>query len=155
MAAFSFVCIQAQAQDWQSAIVIEKTDGTNLCIYLSDKPELEYGASTIDIVSDAMQTSLERKLVRKCYFADEAVSIDEVTSDNGNKKDFVFKYTDGKTVELNGETNIARVYTIDGRKLSVPCTVTGGKTIIDLGSLPQGTYVITVNDGQSFKVTRR
>lgn len=149
-------CMQMQAQDWQSAIVIEKTDGTNVCICLADKPELEYGKSTIEVTSADLQASLDRKLVRKCYFADKSVAaIDEAAGGNDGKQGLVITYTDGRTVVLSGEANSVRVFAIDGRKVFAPSTAAGGKTVINLGSLPQGTYVIEVNDGQSFKVRRR
>lgn len=147
-------CLQMQAQDWQSAIVIEKTDGTNMCICLADKPELEYGKSTIEVMSASLQTSLDRKLVRKCYFADKSVSIEEVAGGNDGKQGLVISYTDGRTVVISGEVSHVQVYAIDGRKVSAPCTTAGGKTMVSLDSLPQGTYVIEVNDGQSFKVRK-
>ena len=64
------------------------------------------------------------------------------------------QYSDNRLVIDTKEAHTANVYTLDGRKMDIQVLQVNDKSIIDLNTLPQGSYIITVGE-TSFKVFKK
>lgn len=67
-----------------------------------------------------------------------------------------FQYTDGQTVTIGGVKPDAKInlYSIDGKAMPVDADQNESLVTVRLGHLPQGYYVIRI-DNQTFKIYKR
>ena len=66
-------------------------------------------------------------------------------------------YVDGENVRISGTDANDRInlYTIDGRMIQNRISANAEETIVHIGSLEKGIYIIQVSNKQSFKVVKR
>lgn len=68
--------------------------------------------------------------------------------------DDMVQYGDNKVVVDTDKLTDISIYTLDGCRVNTHTLQANGKVTIDLTSLPQGTYVITIG-GSSLKILKR
>lgn len=129
------------------SLVLTLKNGT-LVYYLLDgesNPMLRFvdGGMTIDT------DKYEFSNVKNFYISntDDPNGIEHVTGK-------AMQYSDNRLIIDAGEANTANVYTLDGRKVDVQTLQVNGKSIIDLNTLPQGSYIIAIGE-TSFKVFKK
>jgi len=130
-------------------------EGKSLIITFSDNTKAEYALSTLPQISmadDKMKiettaTTAEFDLYKVKTFTFAATNGIAQARSNG------FSIS-GDAIIVEGETAQIRIFAIDGKAVSVAPVRSAGQTIIGLGELPRGIYIINVN-GRSVKITKR
>lgn len=142
MAAF-FSVLTAMAEG--KSLVVTFSDGTKAEYALSTLPEISMANDKLTVETTATTAEFDLYMVKTFTFtnADGIRAIE--------KKGFSLQ---GDAIVFDGEATQTRIFSIDGKTLSVAPIISGGKTIIPLSGLNGGVYIINV-DGKSVKISRR
>lgn len=81
-------------------------------------------------------------------YCDNATAINSVTSNSTAGFS-----VEGDCIIVEAEKCNVNVYSINGTATNVTTTTVAGKTVVDLGSLEHGTYIVKIDD-KAIKITR-
>lgn len=122
--ASALMAIGAQAA--ATALCVTMRDGSNKVFLLSNKPVVSFGDKTLDINSDDVSASIDRKDISVMTFIDNDQVEDVADAE-------VFEYT-GSTVRVDG--HFIEIYSMAGVKVAF------GQDAVGLDSLPAGVYIV-------------
>lgn len=132
-----------------------RAEGKTLLITFSDNTKAQYALSTLPSISMAddkltittSETTAEFDLYKvKTFTFATASGITQATAQP-------FRI-DGDAIIVDGEGAQVRVFALDGTAVSLSPTSASGQTIVPLGSLKRGVYVVSVNS-KTVKITKK
>lgn len=138
-----FTALAASAEG--KSLVVTFSDGTKAEYALSTLPEISMANDKLSVVTTA--TTAEFDLYKVKTFTFTTSSAISSVAQRG--------YTiSGDAIVFEGEATQTRIFSIDGKAVSVAPIISGGQTVIPLNGLGKGVYIISVN-GKSVKISRR
>ena len=146
------LCISAWAEDNVKNILrVQLKDGTQNEYIISDRPEVQFENSKVVFSCKNVTTEYAKDNLINFIFTSDYLSISPLQS--GDTRLTIMD--DGNLlVEGAKDVKSIKVYSIDGKILSVKKIYNEGSIIILLASLPKGCYIININKNQSVKVIR-
>ena len=143
-----------QAQNEYSTIVVETRSGTTLELSLRQKPEVIVSEKEFIISCGDNVTSYLHEEVRKFYFKPYTPTEIERTT---NEQVIRIEYLDDSKIVISGITEAEKVclYTLNGQNIDFQPINNGDRLTIPLSSLPSGTYILNIDNRQSFKILKR
>ena len=142
---FLIIALPSMAQQ----IFIEKSGNTET-IEFSKLDKITFNNTTVNISqTDGTTTSADMKDIERIHFSNYS-SIDEI----GVQKENIFNYISNDCIAINCNAgDILRIYNIIGNQLMC-VRQKSANGIISIANLPQGIYIIKIND-QTAKFVKR
>ena len=144
-----------QAQNEYSTLIVETKSGTTLEVSLREKPQVQVTDKEFTIVCGDEVTGYVHDEVRKFYFKpyDPKTGIEAPVAANTIR----IAWLDESKVTVSGisETDKVRMYTLDGRSVVAETLVSEEVITVSLGGLAPGTYILNIDNKQSFKLLKR
>ena len=142
---FLVFCLPGMAQQ----ILIEK-DGNTETVEFENLDKITFSGTTVKILqTNGTETSASMGEIERIHFSNYS-SIDEV----GMRKENIFNYISNDCIEINSNAgDIVRIYNIIGNQLMC-VRQKSANGIISIADLPQGIYIIKIND-QTAKFVKR
>lgn len=128
------------------SLFIKFYDGSKIEYVLSASPEVTMANDKMTITSGDTETSYDLWKVSEFTFG-ESTGINQVVVE----KDAMLQ--GNKIVIPNGSLKV-KIFSIDGKSVSVAPIKVGNRSVIDLESLAKGVYIINI-EGKSVKVSRK
>ena len=149
---FLLVSIISKAES-DRLLIFETTEGAKVTIALSENPELTFSGQTMIVTTNAQTQKIEISSIAKWYYENVPTGINPIKSFN---KPIISKTNNEIIVEGLSSTPQVQVYSIDGKKQSVKVSLDdGGRSIINLSSLPKGVYVVSINKFNTIKIFKQ
>lgn len=146
------------AEGDNTALKVSLTDGKSIVLWLGSQPSISHqydetqGTYLVTIVSEETTVTYRVDEIVKAEFCETPTSIEEVTQ----MAEESFTFRSGNTAHLRGINGKVSVFSIDGKKVAASITAAGNDGAdVDLSALPNGTYIISVSNGRTFKVLKR
>lgn len=133
-------------------------NGQTKTYLLSDKPEVSFPkGKTLEFKSVNASATYNSAEVTKFTIEDAATDIEEVMANETSGSSMVVKCLDGSHVSVRGigESARVKVFSVQGAVQKAEVSTVADGADIDLSSLANGTYVISINGNESFKVYKR
>ena len=149
-----FVAVTMQAQNEYSTLVVELHSGTKLQLSLQKKPEVKVSDKEFVILCGGDVTSYVHEKVRKFYFKPyDPTGVEEVVAENVIR----VTYLDQSKVTISGiaDASKVRLYTLDGRNAAASTSADEQTITVSLDALTPGTYILNIDNKQSFKLLKR
>ena len=148
------VTVTTQAQSDYSTLVVETKSGTKLEISLQKKPEVSINNKEFIIYSGDEVTSYIYEAVRKFYFKPySATNIDAPVAKNTIR---IVMHNQSKVViDGVGEQSKVRLYSLNGQALPVVSSTSNNVLTVSLDELTPGTYILNIDNKQTFKLLKR
>lgn len=144
-----------QGQNEYSTLVVETKSGTTLEVSLQKSPNVFVSNKEFTIVCGDEVTGYVHDEVRKFYFKpyDSKTGIEVPVAANTIR----IAWLDESKVIISGisEVGKVRLYTLDGRSVAADTSTSGEVTTISLDGLVPDTYILNIDDKQSFKLLKR
>lgn len=142
----------SMASNEDDVLMVQMKSGDLYKFHLRERPDITFWTDGIKITSSDF--SAEYKDVQKIYF--EEYTTDVTLPQGAQATELTFTYLDGHTVQIDGlKEHIAiRVFTLDGKMMSLDVERQVNSIKVDLAAYPKGIYIIRCNN-HSFKVTKR
>lgn len=141
--------VQATADN---LLIVETNDGGKVSFELSSSPEITFNGQTMQVNTVFKSQSFEIANVAQYYFKSILTGMKDLQQ--GELR--LCQPSNDKLVidGLHSSSNV-RLYSIDGKDLSDHISVSDGKAVISLLSLPKGVYIISANKSQNIKIYKR
>ncbi len=149
-----FMAVSMQAQNEYSTLVMELHGGAKLELSLQKKPQVQVTDKEFVIVCGNDVTSYVHAKVRKFYFKPyDPTGVEEVVAENVIR----VSYLDQSKVIISGITDASKVrlYTLDGRYVAASTSADEQTITVSLDALTPGTYILNIDNKQSFKLLKR
>lgn len=142
---FLVFCLPGMAQQ----ILIEKGGNTET-VEFENLDKITFSGTTVKILqTNGTETSASMGEIERIHFSNYS-SIDEI----GVQKENIFNYISNDCIEINSNAgDIVRIYNIIGNQLMC-VRQKSANGIISIADLPQGIYIIKIND-QTAKFVKR
>ncbi len=144
-----------QAQNEYSTLIVETKSGTTLEVSLREKPQVQVTDKEFTIVCGDEVTGYVHDEVRKFYFKpyDPKTGIEAPVAANTIR----IAWLDESKVTVSGISGAGKVhlYTLDGRSVVAETLVSEEVITVSLGGLAPGTYILNIDNKQSFKLLKR
>ena len=131
-------------------LLVNTTSG-KMTFSLSNVPEISFTTTDVVIKVDEVVTTISKADLLDFVFekADVPSSLQSTSNAAIN-----YHWLSNGDVELTnfGSIDIVNVYTIAGQLLTTQMGV--GSSIIPLSQMPSGVYIVSVNYGQTLKITK-
>lgn len=131
-------------------LLVNTTSG-KMTFSLSNMPEISFTTTDVVIKVDEVVTTISKADLIDFVFekADTQSSLQSMTNETIN-----YHWLGNGDVELSnfGSIDIVNVYNIAGQLLTTQMGV--GSSIIPLSQMPSGVYIVSVNYGQTLKITK-
>lgn len=156
IALMAFLLLPAKAIVAQEAgayvtnMVLTLTDGTVNRFALAEAPTVTHEGENLVVTVGEEQFTTPLQGISNLTFEQVASAISETVADNGERP--VFTPGQARFEGLKAQATVA-VYTIDGKMLSSVRANELGTASIDLGTLPQGLYILRTPT-QSYKIKK-
>ena len=130
-------------------IFIDKADNTET-VEFNNLDKITFSGTTVKILqTNGTEISASMGEIERIHFSNYS-SIDEV----GVRKENIFNYISNDCIEINSNAgDIVRIYNIIGNQLMC-VRQKSANSIISIANLPQGIYIIKIND-QTAKFVKR
>ena len=130
-------------------ILIEKGGNTET-VEFENLDKITFNGTTVKILrTNGTETSASMGEIERIHFSNYS-SIDEI----GVQKENIFYYISNDCIEINSNAgDIVRIYNIIGNQLMC-VRQKSANSIISIANLPQGIYIIKIND-QTAKFVKR
>ena len=142
-----------QAQNEYSTLVVETKAGTTLEVSLKKRPQVHVSDKEFTIAYDDKVVGYIHEEVRKFYFKPfDPSSIDAPVAENVIR----IACLDESKVTIIGvdATDKVRLYTLDGRSVAASYQVDDTVITVSIDALEPGTYILNVDNKQSFKILK-
>lgn len=150
--AFLLVSIISKAES-DRLLIFETTGGVKVSIALSENPELTFSGQTMIVTTNTQTQKIEISSIAKWYYENVPTGINPIKSYD---KPIISKTNNEIIVEGLSSTPKVQVYSIDGKKQAVKVSLDdGGRSIINLSSLPKGVYVVSINKFNTIKIFKQ
>jgi len=144
---FIVLCVHLNMRAEGKSLFISFNDGSKIEIAMTDNPEIKMADDKLTITYGTTENSYELWRLSKFTFGTTSTGIKDIL--------------DGKNIQMqNNQIIVAdsnaqiRIFSIDGKALSVAPIHSGSKTIIDMNTFSKGVYVMNIN-GNSFKILKQ
>ena len=152
---FAFaVTVTAQTEKDYSTLVVETKSGTTLELSLQKRPYVGVGGTNFTITCGDDVTSYVHEKVRKFYFkAPASTDIDSPVAENTIR----ISMLDRSKVVVRGvkEPSKVRLYTLDGKSIATEISANDSEITVSLDALTPGTYILNIDNIQTFKLLKR
>ena len=139
----------ALAQNTNTALVLERTDGTKATFLLSDNPTITIADGELTAKSAKEEVSVPIDALSNYHFEQVQTGIEGVVSDEG------FTLRDGMAYFTHiQEGSQVNVYAIDGREIARVTVPARGRVELDLRALERGVIIIHTGNC-SYKVNNK
>lgn len=144
--------LSAQAISADNFLIVRFQDGTTTSFNLSHRPNVTFDGNQMVISSEEMETYYDVARVQRFSFGDETNKITPVLTENEVR----LTYTSPESATISGLKQGAKVslFSTNGIMLMDLTADASGVAELNLSSLPKGVYIISVPNGQSFKIAR-
>lgn len=146
------------AEGDHTVLKINLANGKVVMLWLGDAPVIshEYNKKNkefeLTVVAKDATATFPVSEVQKAEFAEIPAGMNELTI--ASDESFVFR--DGKTAQLRGVRGKVNVYSIDGKKMAAKITILDEESVnVDMSALQDGIYMISVQNGRTYKVVKR
>lgn len=127
----------------------------SLIITFSDNTKAEYALTTLpDITMKNDKLTVKTTSTTAEFDLYKVKTFTFATSTGIQTVDKQHFSLNGDVLVMDGESNKTRIFSIDGKSVSVDPIISNGKTIINLNALNRGVYIINVN-GKSVKIIKK
>ena len=153
----AFVTLAAWCHGEYSTLVVEMNDGSRVDYVLNQKPEISVSSEKVCITTGDNQLQVtypEAQVMRFSFKPYDPEHIEEAELPENLLK---VKYVDGQHVVISGTgaTDRISLYNLNGQLLPGNIATADGETSVHIGALPQGIYLISVSDKQTFKILKQ
>lgn len=134
-----------------TALVVEKHDGTKETFLLSEIPEIKTKGDTCVFITANATVEILRTDIDYIHF-DNIVSAIHAPM---GKSDITVKFLNNHTVQIAGvESQRIAVYDISGRAVNATVSTAADTTTVSLTALPRGAYIVKYGNN-SIKILRK
>ena len=137
--------VAAKAADDKS-LFIKFYDGSKMEFVMSANPEISWANDVMTVTSNGTTSTYDLWKVSEFTFG-ESTDIHNLVVDKE------VKFSGNQIIVPEGNTRV-RIFSVDGKDVSIVPIKVSGHTIIDLNSLTKGVYIVNVN-GKSVKVSKK
>lgn len=130
------------------SLYVSFNDGTKVEFALATTPNISFADDKMTVNTTSTTATYELWKVTTYTYSDNATAINNVTS--SSTTDFS---VEGDYIIIEADRCNVSAYAINGTATNVATTTVGGKTVVDLGSLERGTYIVKIDD-KAIKITR-
>ena len=147
----------ARSQGEYTTLVVELNNGSSVNYILKQKPTIKMGKTDVIVTTgdNNLSATYNHADVKQFYFKEfDRTAIEENITP---QKVLKITYVDGENVRISGTEANDRIslYTIDGQMMQNHISANDEETIVHIGSLEKGIYIIQLSNKQSFKVVKR
>lgn len=137
------------------SVLTASAEGKSLFVTFSDGTKAEYALSTLPQISMANDKLTVETTATTAEFDLYMVKTFTFGEASGIRAIETKGYSiNGDAIVFDGEATQTRIFSLDGKTLSVAPIISNGQTIVPLSSLKSGVYIISI-DGKSVKISRR
>lgn len=149
MSCFSCLGYAAPSDNYQ--LMIKTVDG-DITYVLSEMPEISFTATDVVIIVNEVETSISKNILIEFVFEKRDVSA--LLQYPSSHTTLTYRWLSNGDVELTntGSIDIVNVYAVTGQLLTSQMGI--GSSVISLSKMPSGVYVVSVNYGQTLKITK-
>ena len=149
------IASSASAADERHSLIISFHEGDSIAIVLADKPCATLIDDSVRIEAPSFGATYMRSAIAHFHFGWYDPDDARINALPENMVRIV--YTDNNTVRLYGINNASYIamYGLDGRRISTMLTSLTDGIAIDLTAYPAGTYLISINNQQTFKIIKQ
>ena len=142
----ALTCISAKAGNGKS-LFVTFYDGQKVEFALATTPEIAFGNDQMTVKTTQTTASYDLWKVSKFTYGNTSTDIGQVETD--------CKFIrEGNHIIVDGTNNQISTFALDGKSVHLSPIQTGDKTLISLDELPQGIYIIKINN-KSLKIARQ
>ena len=137
----------------EHTLIISFCDGSSTTLLLRDKPSATFVNDELWVEAGSFSTTYKRSSIAKFSFGWQDLTHIHAPSPHMMQ----ITYTDNDRVQVHGipTSSAIGVYSLDGRRLTPLLTPEPSGITIDLAAYPAGTYLITINHTQTFKIIKK
>lgn len=141
VALFSTLCASAE----EKSLVITFSDNTKAEYALSTLPDITMENDKLTVTTSTTTAQFDLYKVKTFTFSSTTgISVLD-------RQQFALN---GDALVIDGESSKTRIFSIDGKAVSIDPIISNGKTILDISSLSRGVYIINAN-GKSIKILKK
>ena len=143
-----------QANNDYSTLVVETKSGTTLELSLQKKPKVQISETEFIIYFDNKAEGYVHEEVRKFYFKPyNATNIEAPVEKNTIRVSMI----DQTKVVISGvsESSKVRLFTMDGKAMKIEAAGNNDEITVSLDALAPGTYLLNIDNKQTFKLLKR
>lgn len=130
--------------DTGKSLFITFTDNTKAEFALADTPSVTVADDRLTVTTATTTASYELQLVSTFTYA-TTTAIAAVTQQGATLS--------GDRLVVPGTSADVSAYALDGRAVTLHAIAVGAQTVVDLGALPRGVYIIRAN-GKTLKIAK-
>lgn len=130
----------------EKSLFVTFTDGNKIEFALDDLPEVSFGNDMMKVQTSKTTATYELWTVKTFSYA-TATGISQVTTN----KTFAME---GNALIVDGTANNISCHKVNGESINLTQSTADGKTIISLGTLKHGVYLIKINN-KTIKIARQ
>lgn len=134
------------------SLIVELQNGSQTTFVLSEKPEMTFANHVLTIVMNNKSSDFEISDVKQFYFGEISSDIQQLKV---NELKIVYQSDDKVVIEGASESDRIVIYSIKGVMQKAAVSFDGEKAEVSLSSLPKGTYIVNVQNKQSFKIIKK
>lgn len=141
--------LAASAQNTATALVLERTDGSNAIFVLSDTPAISFNDGILTVKSQKEDVTVDFDDLIDYHFIKVKSDVKHINAGEG------FILQDGTASFSNlKEGGSVDVYSADGRIIVTATVPADGNVMLDLRTIERGIIIIRTDNG-SYKVNNR
>ncbi len=143
-----------KANNEYSTLVVETKSGTTLEFFLKERPHVGINSKNFVITCGEEVTNYVHEEVRKFYFKPySATNIEAPVTKNTIR----ISMLDQSKVVISGvkEPSKVRMYTLDGKSIAIETSTNDDTLTVSLDALTPGTYILNIDNIQTFKLLKR
>lgn len=127
------------------SLFVSFNDGTRVEFALSATPDVSFGNDRMTVATTTTTAIYDLwKVSTFTYGATTGIE----SARNGNLS------VEANRIVVDGTHNKVSAFSTDGKAVNIATVVADGKTIVGIGSLAKGIYIININ-GKAIKITRK
>ena len=137
----------------EHTLIISFRAGSSTALLLRDKPSATFVDDELWVESGSFSAAYQRSDIAEFTFGWKDLTPIHALPQRAMQ----ITYTDNDKVQVHGipTTSTIGVYSLDGRRLTPTLTHEPNGITIDLTAYPAGTYLITINHTQTFKIIKK
>lgn len=150
---FALVPLVVHAQETDYSIVIGRTDGTVLSYTLLEKPVITFTASALKVTTPTASVEIPKSELQGWTFEDDGetnISLLPVSAE--------LRWIDAYTLVVSGlqKQDYVSVYTAQGADVTTNVvTRLGDEIMVSVANMPQGVYLMNMNQYHITKLIRK
>ena len=145
----SCICMMSKADDGADRMILHYKDGTNFEIQLREMPVIKFEEGELCLNSASTNIKCPLENISYYLFAGISMGVESVTLPGIS---FVREGDIIKIYSQNKDTNID-IFDLQGFRLNVDTVYSNDCHVVNIGTLTQGVYVISIN-GHAIKFIR-